>query len=141
MQKMLGVENKSQEELNRLVKDRVTLLKEAAIAEHAFNTVGEYTERNAKLAADVGLNSKQMDRLTKLYAGRNTSERNRSAYQGAVKEELGINGNLNKGITISDVSSAIEKYIQNLSVISDDYPKSWRTFRKNNNYSDDTSTR
>ena len=116
---MLGVENKSQEELNRLVKDRVTLLKEAAIAEHAFNTVGEYTERNAKLAADVGLNSKQMDRLTKLYAGRNTSERNRSAYQGAVKEELGINGNLNKGITISDVSSAIEKYIQNLSVISD----------------------
>lgn len=119
LQKMLGVENKSQEELNRLVKDRVTLLKEAAIAEHAFNTVGEYTERNAKLAADVGLNSKQMDRLTKLYAGRNTSERNRYAYQGAVKEELGINGNLNKGITISDVSSAIEKYIQNLSVISD----------------------
>lgn len=119
LQKMLGVENKSQEELNRLVKDRVTLLKEAAIAEHAFNTVGEYTERNAKLAADVGLNSKQMDRLTKLYAGRNTSERNRYAYQGAVKEELGINGNLNKGITISDVSSAIEKYIQNLSVIGD----------------------
>ena len=119
LQKMLGVENKSQEELNRLVKDRVTLLKEAAIAEHAFNTVGEYTERNAKLAADVGLNSKQMDRLTKLYAGRNTSERNRYAYQGAVKKELGINGNLNKGITISDVSSAIEKYIQNLSVISD----------------------
>lgn len=119
LQKMLGVENKSQEELNRLVKDRVTLLKEAAIAEHAFNTVGEYTERNAKLAADVGLNSKQMDRLTKLYAGRNTSEGNRYAYQGAVKEELGINGNLNKGITISDVSSAIEKYIQNLSVISD----------------------
>ena len=119
LQKMLGVENKSQEELNRLVKDRVTLLKEAAIAEHAFNTVGEYTERNAKLAADIGLNSKQMDRLTKLYAGRNTSERNRYAYQGAVKEELGINGNLNKGITISDVSSAIEKYIQNLSVISD----------------------
>ena len=119
LQKMLGVENKSQEELNRLVKDRVTLLKEAAIAEHAFNTVGEYTERNAKLAADVGLNSKQMDRLTKLYAGRNTSERNRYAYQGAVKEELGINGNLNKGITISDVSSAIEKYIQNLSVIND----------------------
>ena len=119
LQKMLGVENKSQEELNRLVKDRVTLLKEAAIAEHAFNTVGEYTERNAKLAADVGLNSKQMDRLTKLYAGRNTSERNRYAYQGAVKEELGISGNLNKGITTSDVSSAIEKYIQNLSVISD----------------------
>lgn len=119
LQKMLGVENKSQEELNKLVKDRVDLLKEAAIAEHAFNTVGEYTERNAKLAADVGLNSKQMDRLIKLYAGRNTSERNRYAYQGAVKEELGINGNLNKGITVSDVSSAIEKYIQNLNVISD----------------------
>ena len=119
LQKMLGVENKSQEELNKLVKDRVELLKEAAIAEHAFNTVGEYTERNAKLAADVGLNSKQMDRLIKLYAGRNTSERNRYAYQGAVKEELGINGNLNKGITVSDVSSAIEKYIQNLNVISD----------------------
>lgn len=119
LQKMLGVENKSQEELNRLVKDRVTLLKEAAIAEHAFNTVGEYTERNAKLAADVGLNSKQMDRLTKLYAGRNTSEGNRYAYQGAVKEELGINGNLNKGITISNVSDALEKYIQNVKVISD----------------------
>lgn len=119
LQKMLGVENKSQEELNKLVKDRVDLLKEAAIAEHAFNTVGEYTERNAKLAADVGLNSKQMDRLAKLYSGRNTSERNRFAYQKAVGEELEINGNLNKEISISNVSDALEKYIQNVKVISD----------------------
>ena len=119
LQKMLGVENKSQEELNKLVKDRVGLLKEAAIAEHAFNTVGEYTERNAKLAGDIGLTTAQMDRLAKLYSGRETSERNRFAYQNAIAEELELNGNLNRGISISDVSNALEKYILNALVISD----------------------
>lgn len=119
LQKMLGVENKSQEELNKLVKDRVELLKEAAITEHAFNTVGEYTERNAKLAGDIGLTTAQMDRLAKLYSGRETSERNRFAYQNAIAEELELNGNLNRGISISDVSNALEKYILNALVISD----------------------
>lgn len=119
LQKMLGVENKSQEELNKLIGKRVELLKEAAMAEHAFNTVGEYTEKNAKLAGDVGLSSNQLERLAKLYTGRNTSDRNRFAYQKAIGEELALNGNRNKGISISDVSSAIEEYLQNMLVIND----------------------
>lgn len=119
LQKMLGVENKSQEELNKLIGKRVELLKEAAMAEHAFNTVGEYTEKNAKLAGDVGLSSNQLARLAKLYTGRNTSDRNRFAYQKAIGEELALNGNRNKGISISDVSSAIEEYLQNMLVIND----------------------
>lgn len=119
LQKMLGVENKSQEELNKLIGKRIELLKEAAMAEHAFNTVGEYTEKNAKLAGDVGLSSNQLERLAKLYTGRNTSDRNRFAYQKAIGEELALNGNRNKGISISDVSSAIEEYLQNMLVIND----------------------
>ena len=119
LQKMLGLENQSQEDLNKLVSKRIELLKEAAIAEHAFSTVGEYTEKNAKLASDVGLNTKQLDRLSKLYSGHNTSPQNRQYYHRAINEELDLNGNRNKGITLSEVDDAIKEYIQNMLVIND----------------------
>lgn len=119
LQKMLGVENKSQTELNKLIRERINLLKESAIAEHAFNTVGEYTEKNAKLAGSVGLSIDQAKHLAELYPDRNKSDRNRYEYHKAIGEELALNGNLYKGISISDVSSVLEEYIQNVRVIDD----------------------
>lgn len=119
LQKMIGKENLSQKELNKQVKTRIALLKEAAMTEAAFSTVGEYTEKNAKLAADVGLNSEQMDRLVKLKPIEGTSNRNSFYYNSVVGEELKKNGNLYKGITLSDVDKAIREYIQNNRVIDD----------------------
>lgn len=119
LQKMLGKENLSQAELNKLVKTRIALLKEAAMAESAFSTVGEYTEKNAKLAGDAGLSTQQMDRLAKLSAIDGSSDRNSFYYNKAIRDELGKNGNLNKGISLSDVNKAVKEYIENNRVIDD----------------------
>lgn len=119
LQKMLGKENLSQEELNNLVKTRIALLREAAMAEHAFNTVGEYSEKNAHLSGSVGLSTEQMDRLVKLKPIDGTSNRNRFTYNNAIRDELKKNGNLNKGISLSDVDKAVKEYIENNRVIAD----------------------
>nr|DAZ61913.1 MAG TPA: Tail tape measure [Caudoviricetes sp.] len=119
LQKMLGKENLSQEELNKLVKTRIALLREAAMAEHAFNTVGEYSEKNAHLSGSVGLSTEQMDRLVKLKPIDGTSNRNSFAYNNAIRDELKKNGNLYKGISLSDVDKAVKEYIENNRVIAD----------------------
>lgn len=119
LQKMLGKENLSQEELNKLVKTRIALLREAAMAEHAFNTVGEYSEKNAHLAGNVGLSTEQMDRLVKLKPIDGTSSRNSFAYNKAIGDELKNNGNLYKGISLSDVDKAVKEYMENNRVIAD----------------------
>lgn len=119
LQKMLGKENLSQEELNKLVKTRIALLREAAMAEHAFNTVGEYSEKNAQLSGSVGLSTEQMDRLVKLKPIDGTSNQNSFAYNNAIRDELKKNGNLYKGISLSDVDKAVKEYIENNRVIAD----------------------
>jgi tape measure domain-containing protein len=119
LQKMLGKENLSQEELNKLVKTRIALLREAAMAEHAFNTVGEYSEKNAQLSGSVGLSTEQMDRLVKLKPIDGTSNQNSFAYNNAIRDELKKNGNLYKGISLSDVDKAVREYIENNRVIAD----------------------
>lgn len=119
LQRMLGKENLSQEELNKLVKTRIALLREAAMAEHAFNTVGEYSEKNAHLAGSVGLNTEQMDRLVKLKPIDGSSSRNSFAFNNAIRDELKKSGNLYKGISLSDVDKAVKEYIENNRVIAD----------------------
>lgn len=119
LQKLIGKETKSQDELNRLVKTRIALLKEAAMAEHAFNTVGEYAEKNARLAGNVGLKTEQMDRLANLKPIDGKSNNASFYYNNAIREELKKSGNLFKGISLSDVDKAVKEYIQNNRVIED----------------------
>lgn len=117
LQKMLGLENQSQEDLNKLVSKRIELLKEAAIAEHAFSTVGEYTERNSKLALDAGLRPEQMERLAKLYKGRKTSKENYHYYLQAQREEKANAGN--KELNWYKIEDVLPEFYKNLEVIND----------------------
>lgn len=117
LQKLVGKETKSQDELNKLVKDRIALLKEAALAEAAFSTVGEYTERNAKLAADSGLKPEQMERLAKLYSGRTTSKENYHYYLKAQYEEKAKAGN--KELNWYEIEERFPEYLKNLEVVED----------------------
>lgn len=89
------------------------------MAEHAFNTVGEYSEKNAHLSGSVGLSTEQMDRLVKLKPIDGTSNQNSFAYNNAIRDELKKNGNLYKGISLSDVDKAVKEYIENNRVIAD----------------------
>lgn len=115
LQKLVGKETKSQDELNKLVKDRIALLKEAALAEAAFSTVGEYTERNAKLAVDSGLKPEQMERLAKLYSGRTTSKENYHYYLKAQYEEKAKAGN--KELNWYEIEERFPEYLKNLEVV------------------------
>ena len=117
LQKLVGKETKSQDELNKLVKDRIALLKEAALAEAAFSTVGEYTERNAKLAVDSGLKPEQMERLVKLYSGRTTSKENYHYYLKAQYEEKAKAGN--KELNWYEIEERFPEYLKNLEVVED----------------------
>lgn len=117
LQKLVGKETKSQDELNKLVKDRIALLKEAALAEAAFSTVGEYTERNAKLAVDSGLKPGQMERLAKLYSGRTTSKENYHYYLKAQYEEKAKAGN--KELNWYEIEERFPEYLKNLEVVED----------------------
>lgn len=117
LQKLVGKETKSQDELNKLVKDRIALLKEAALVEAAFSTVGEYTERNAKLAVDSGLKPEQMERLAKLYSGRTTSKENYHYYLKAQYEEKAKAGN--KELNWYEIEERFPEYLKNLEVVED----------------------
>ena len=114
--KMVDGEKLTQEELIKKVKERITLLKEAAMAEAAFGTVGEYTEKNAKLAGDTGLSEKAMERLAKLYAGRTTSKENYHAYLGAQREEAEKSGN-RKNLNWYNIEDKLPEFYENLKVI------------------------
>lgn len=117
LQKLIGKETKDQDELNRLVKARIDLLKEAAMAEAAFSTVGEYTEKNAKLSADVGLEPKQMERLAKLYAKRTASKEDYHEYLIAQREEGNKTGN--KNLNWYKIEDVLPEFFQNLKVVGD----------------------
>lgn len=121
LQKQLGKENLSQVEINKLVNERIKLLKEAAMAEAAFATVGDYTEKNAKLAGSVGLSTEQLERFSKLdkLRGKDSSPRNQWYYANTVRAELKKNGNADKGILPSDVAIAAKEYVENAKVIAD----------------------
>lgn len=114
--KMVDGEKLTQEELIKKVKERIALLKEAAMAEAAFGTVGEYTERNAKLASDAGLSEKAMERLAKLYAGRTTSKENYHAYLRAQREEAEKSGN-RKNLNWYKIEDKLPEVYANLEVI------------------------
>ena len=114
--KMVDGEKLTQEELIKKVKERITLLKEAAMAEAAFGTVGEYTEKNAKLAGDTGLSEKAMERLAKLYTGRTTSKENYHAYLRAQREEAEKSGN-RKNLNWYEIEDILPEFNENLKVI------------------------
>lgn len=116
LKKIVDGEKLTQEELVKKVKERIALLKEAAMAEAAFGTVGEYTERNAKLAGDAGLSEKAMGRLAKLYAGRTTSKENYHAYLRAQREEAEKSGN-RENLNWYKIEDKFPEFYENLKVI------------------------
>lgn len=118
LQKMIGKEKLSQEELNKQVKTRIALLKGAAMAEAAFSTVGEYTEKNAKLATGVGLSSEQMERLAKLYTIKDSDKKNRDYYYQTIGQVYRSNG-VKGSYSASAVDKALEETLQNNRVIDD----------------------
>ena len=118
LQKMLGVEHKSQEELNKLVAKRVELLKETARADFYARKQVEFEDKNKTIAANVGLTSSQAERLAKLRPYKDdNSDSNAYYYQrmGQMYRENGVKG----AYDASAADAAIKEYAQNMRVIAD----------------------
>lgn len=118
LQKMLGVEHKSQEELNKLVAKRVELLKETARADFYARKQVEYEDKNKELSSNVGLSSSQTERLAKLYPLKEGGKKNRDYYyqtMGRMYRDNGVKGVYDA----SAADDAIKEISQNLKVIAD----------------------
>lgn len=118
LQRILGIEKVSQDELNKLVQKRIELLKEVARSEYAANEIAAAESKNLALARGVGMSDKQMERLSQLYVGKDTSKQNREYYYQAVGKEYGKNGVKGRYDTEA-LDKALKEYIQNTKVIAD----------------------
>lgn len=117
LKRLVDGEKLTQEELIKKVKERIALLKEAAMSEAAFGTVGEYAERNSKISGDVGLEGRQMERLAKYYADRTKSKENYHAYLEVQRQESDRSGK--KNLNWYKIEDVLPEYLQNLKVIED----------------------
>lgn len=119
LQKMLGVEHKSQEELNKLVAKRVELLKETARADFYARKQIEYEDKNKTLSANIGLSSEQTENLAKLYSLKESGgKKDRDNYyqtMGRMYRENGVKGVYDA----STADDAIKEIAKNLNVIAD----------------------
>ena len=118
LQKMLGGEYKTQQDLNTAVLKRVELLKEAARAEYHSKKLVEFEEKNKELASKIGIDPKKAERLAKLYPGSKTDDVNEEYYRKVRAQILKESGGI-KITGIGEFDRAINEISQNLLGIAD----------------------
>lgn len=119
LQKMISGEKLSQDELNKKVARRITLLKEAAKAEVVANEIASTEKRNRELAAGLGISEKQLRELAKLQPYSEKSNKDRQEYYGKTKEILNANGQSYNIFKQNNIDYATKEYLQNLRKITD----------------------
>lgn len=92
LQSMLGVEYKSQEEINKLVAKRIDLLKEAARADLHARTIAETEDRNKTLSSGTDMTIEQLKSLSPLLKNRWRSGSDANKLYDEIKKILGKNG-------------------------------------------------
>lgn len=119
LQKMISGEKLSQDELNKKVARRITLLKEAAKAEVVANEIASTEKRNRELVAGLGISEKQLRELAKLQPYSEKSNKDRQEYYGKTKEILNANGQSYNIFKQNNIDYATKEYLQNLRKITD----------------------
>ncbi len=116
---MISGEKLSQDELNKKVARRITLLKEAAKAEVVANEIASTEKRNRELATGLGISEKQLRELAKLQPYSEKTNKNRQEYYGKTKEILNANGQSYNIFKQNNIDYAAKEYLQNLRKITD----------------------
>lgn len=119
LQKMISGEKLSQDELNKKVARRITLLKEAAKAEVVANEIASTEKRNRELATGLGISENQLRELAKLQPYSEKTNKNRQEYYGKTKEILNANGQSYNIFKQNNIDYAAKEYLQNLRKITD----------------------
>lgn len=116
LQKMLGVENKSQEELNKLIAKRVQLLEETAKAQYYANKIPEIENNNKELSKRFkkdygGKEGYSMDEMVKTIS--DYGYLNKSGLPMGFRTKYGLNG------TETGIRNGLDEYMENLRSLSD----------------------
>ena len=132
LQKMLGGEKLTQDELNKKVQTRIALLKEQAKAQLASQKIAETENRQRELLEKTGLTEQQMKSLSQLYNAAKTggvkgrSDRY-SDYYGVTQDFVKASGGTYNILKQQKIDYALDEYIQNQRVLNqatDDLAKS-----------------
>lgn len=116
LQKMLGVENKSQEELNKLIAKRVQLLEETAKAQYYANKIPEIENNNKELSKRFkedygGKEGYSMDDMVKTISDYGYLDK--SGLPMGFRTKFGLNG------TETGIRNGLDEYMENLRSLSD----------------------
>lgn len=132
LQKLLGGEKLTQDELNKKVQARIALLKEQAKAQLASQKIAETENRQRELLEKTGLTEQQMKSLSQLYNAAKTggvkgrSDRY-SDYYGVTQDFVKASGGTYNILKQQRIDYALDEYIQNQRVLNqatDDLAKS-----------------
>lgn len=116
LQKMLGVENKSQEELNKLIAKRVQLLEETAKAQYYANKIPEIENNNKELSKRFkedygGKEGYSMDDMVKTISDYGYLDK--SDLPMGFRTKFGLNG------TETGIRNGLDEYMENLRSLND----------------------
>jgi tape measure domain-containing protein len=118
LQKMLGIENKSQKEINKLVENRIKLLKTAAEADFYAQESTRYTDANRKLIKNAGLTETQIASLAeKREEYKQTGKR--VPFSNEVAKIWKENTGKDIGYDVSGMIDLVDEFIENKKVIQD----------------------
>lgn len=132
LQKLLGGEKLTQDDLNKKVQTRIALLKEQAKAQLASQKIAETENRQRELLEKTGLTEQQMKSLSQLYNAAKTGgvkERSDrySDYYGVTQDFVKASGGTYNILKQQKIDYALDEYIQNQRVLNqatDDLAKS-----------------
>lgn len=113
LQKMLGVEHKSQEELNKLVAKRVELLKETARADFHARKIVE-SEDLIKRVGDKKYNGKTIREMAPEWAGARGDQKKENAF----KQKYGITSGVNElKFKLGDFKNDLNSFIEYAKIL------------------------
>ena len=122
LQQMLGDEQLTQDEINKRVQQRISLLRQAARAEQAATEIAQTEGRNRELARSLNVSGKDLDSLYNLYAASRGGDSNARRQYRQTTEQM-ASGASRTGIGqnryIARINQAMEEYMQNQRVLND----------------------
>lgn len=130
LQKMLGGEKLTQDELNKKIKERIELLKQQARAQLAASTIAKTEERQRELVQQSGISENIFKELVKLKqqpTDVNGINENLSTMLDDLVGGRGFIGTIKGSIKVSKITGVLDEYIQNQRVLNqatDDLAKS-----------------
>ena len=118
LQKMLGMENGTHEEINKRIAQQIELIKEKARAEKASQIIADKEARNRDIAKELYLTPEQLANVESVYKANKGNSNNDTDWVKLFWRYAYENGRPNGGLKLEEKRN-FEEYFQNNLVIND----------------------